>query len=220
MKTLVTILLALLLFFVASVENSAVARLPEREGYWGDYARAPAPERFYGMSFVTQPNVLEDGADNPVLVRWGELFQVKCRGGTSNDLALLCLTMSRTSTPSWGSSEYAGDEGFGFFDDTAGPSGIEGPLPCFTVDNGAVEWRKASIGAFVRSGTAVAPTFRAGRCTAGDIVDIGAGGAPCDTDNECGASGECTKDGQYSAGAWVIGISTDSTMVCSFEFGI
>lgn len=213
-------LLALLL-----LASAASARPPEREGYWGDYARAPAPERIFGMSFTEEDiNVLEDGNDNPFLIRWGDLFQVKCRLGdaSQSDVALICLTMSRTSTPSWGpgGAETRGSEGVGTYDDTEGPSGLDGVLPCFTVDTGTTEWRKASMGAFYRSGSAVAPTFRTGRCTSGSFVDSGSGGAPCDTDAECGTDGVCTKDGQLPSGAWVVGVASNTAMTCSFEFGI
>ena len=196
------------------------AQTPEREDRWPDYTRSMSSKKLWGWSpssSATTAAYLENEDDTKLVLRWGMQIEVTCRGAQSDDFAMFCFTMDGAfeyaHQPSMGAG-FDCDADCGYFDDSAGPSDVAGPMPCFVVSSGATKYRRVAKGIFTTGG--VAPTYRTGRCVGvGPLVQ----GAPCDTNAECGA-GTCTKDSLGAQGTFLSGQATDATMTCQVELGI
>ena len=180
------------------------------------YMRSCTPYRLYGFSVTTATSSehLIDADGNRVMLEWGQQIEVTCRG-SANDYAVMCMTMDPAA--GFGNfqvqvSSSCGD-GCGSYDDSSGPSGIDGHGACFVVQSGASKYRRISGTPFGRQPKTI--TARDGRCTT-----VGSGyvlRAPCDTNAECGSGGACTKDKHGTHGTYMTGQFSSTSVTCMVE---
>lgn len=197
----------------------AYAQAPLQNQRWNDMTRSAADLGLYGWSAnastPTSAAYLEDQNDEKLVILWETQVEVSC-AGDAGELAMFCWSMDAgfdfESEPSMGGGGTC-DGGCSVFDDSSGPSGKEGPMPCFVVKANDTKYRWLPRARWYGS-TPTPPTYRVGRCTG--AVSANGANAPCDTDEECG-SGTCTKDSVMPKGVFLSGQATDTSLVCQVE---
>lgn len=213
---------ALMMSLLVGYVRDAWGQYPQKEARWTDLTRSPTSRKLFGWNPTTtstDASYFEDHNDRKLLVKWGSHLKLTCSGGDAADKVLVCFTMDGSfgynNEPSMGGG-FDCDAPCGFFDDSAGPSGIADHMPCTVLLSGSTLFELVTPGSFSWGG--LAPTSRDGRCV-GAGVPAEQVGSPCDVDGECG-SGDCLHDSLGPAGVFISGQATDATMTCQAEVKI